>query len=77
MCIKVFKNNVKKAKNKDGILSYLKKSNECLEFVGDATIGLIIADYLYSQYPDKNEGDLTKYRTRIVRSKTLAFFAEK
>ena len=68
---------VKKAKNKDGILSYLKKSNECLEFVGDATIGLIIADYLYSQYPDKNEGDLTKYRTRIVRSKTLAFFAEK
>lgn len=59
------------------VQEYLKESNERLEFVGDSILGAVIADYLYEKYPDKNEGYLTKYRTRIVKSSTLSFFAEK
>lgn len=58
-------------------LDYMKESNERLEFVGDSILGAVIADYLFNKYPDKNEGYLTKYRTRIVKGKTLAYFAEK
>lgn len=59
------------------VLDYLKESNERLEFVGDSILGAVIADYLFTKYPSKDEGYLTKYRTRIVKSKTLSFFAEK
>ena len=59
------------------VQEYLKESNERLEFVGDSILGAVIADYLFKKYPEKNEGYLTKYRTRIVKSSTLSFFAEK
>lgn len=49
---------------------------ESLEFVGDAWLGAIAADYLYHRYPGQNEGFLTKLRTKIVCSKNLAKFAE-
>lgn len=74
----VHKSIQKLVKNSKGdVQDYLKESNERLEFVGDSILGAVIADYLYKKYPDKNEGYLTKYRTRIVKGKTLAFFAEK
>lgn len=47
-------------------------SNERLEFLGDAILGLVVAEALFSRYPDKDEGFLTKLRARLVNGKTLA-----
>lgn len=49
-----------------------KKSNERLEFLGDAVLELIISEYLFLKYPEKNEGDLTSFRAATVRTTTLA-----
>ncbi len=50
--------------------------NERLEFLGDAVLELIVTEYLYITYPDKNEGDLTSYRSALVNAVTLAGVAE-
>lgn len=47
-------------------------SNERLEFLGDAVLGLVVADELYAAYPDRDEGKLTELRTLLVRRDTLA-----
>lgn len=47
-------------------------SNERMEFLGDAVLELIVSDYLYAQYPDLPEGQLTNKRAQIVQTKTLA-----
>jgi ribonuclease-3 len=47
-------------------------SNERLEFLGDAVLGLIVADELFAGYPDQDEGKLTELRTHLVRRDTLA-----
>jgi len=41
-------------------------SNERLEFLGDAVIGLAVTSYLYKQYPDEDEGQLTKAKSVVV-----------
>lgn len=46
-------------------------SNERLEFLGDAILGAIIAEYLFKKYPAKPEGYLTELRSRIVRRETM------
>ncbi len=51
--------------------------NERLEFLGDAVLELVITDYLYKKYPEKNEGDLTAYRSALVNSVTISAAAEK
>ncbi len=51
--------------------------NERLEFLGDAVLELITTNYLYKNYPDKNEGDLTSYRAALVNAVTLSMVAEK
>ncbi len=48
-----------------------EKSNERLEFLGDALLSTIIAEYLFKKYPYKDEGFLTKMRAKIVRRSTL------
>ena len=53
------------------------KSNERLEFLGDAILNVIVTDYLYDRFPNENEGFLTKLRIKIVKGPTLAMFAEK
>jgi ribonuclease III len=50
-------------------------SNERLEFLGDVVFSLAVTDYLYTKYPEENEGFLTKIRIKIVKGQTLAFFA--
>jgi len=50
--------------------------NERLEFLGDAVLELIVTEYLYAKYPEKNEGDLTAYRSALVNAVTLATVAE-
>ena len=52
-------------------------SNERLEFVGDAVVGLLVAEYLYNLYPDADEGKLTKMRINIVSTKGLNHLATK
>jgi ribonuclease-3 len=51
--------------------------NERLEFLGDAVLELVVTDYLYRKYPEKNEGELTAFRSALVNSVTLAGVAEK
>jgi len=48
------------------------ESNERLEFLGDAVLGLIVADELFCAYPRLDEGKLTELRTQLVRRDTLA-----
>jgi len=52
------------------------ESNERLEFLGDAVIGLIIARDLYHDFPDLPEGKLTHLRAALVKRETLAHVAE-
>ncbi len=47
-------------------------SNERLEFLGDAILGLVVAEYLYQTHPDKPEGELTKLRAELVCEQSLA-----
>ena len=48
-----------------------KESNERLEYLGDAVLGLVVADYLFKKYPFKDEGFLTEIRSRIVSRDSL------
>ena len=50
-------------------------SNERLEFLGDAVLGLVIAEKLYLEYPQCSEGEMTKLRSALVRRDTLARIA--
>ena len=73
-----------KIKNKDYYIqalvhrSYLEGnnefgiSNERLEFLGDAVLNLIVAEFLYATYPEKDEGFLTKVRAKVVNRSALA-----
>ncbi|MDH5598478.1 MAG: ribonuclease III [Cyclobacteriaceae bacterium] len=48
-----------------------RDSNERLEYLGDAILGAIVADYLFKKYPRKSEGFLTEIRSRIVKRESL------
>jgi len=52
------------------------KSNERLEFLGDSIVGMVVAEYLYRNFPDRPEGDLTRMRADMVCEKSLAHIAE-
>ncbi len=49
-----------------------QESNERLEFLGDALLGLAVADELYQRFPDSPEGDLTQLRSALIQTETLA-----
>ena len=51
-------------------------SNERLEFLGDAVLGLVIAQKLYQDFAHYEEGKMTKLRAALVRRDTLANIAE-
>lgn len=51
--------------------------NEVLEFLGDSVLGLIIADFLCSAYPDLSEGELSKLKSAAASTSALDFFARK
>ena len=48
-----------------------KESYERLEYLGDAILGMIVAEYLYTKYPFKEEGFLTEIRSKIVNREAL------
>ena len=49
--------------------------NERLEFLGDAVLGLSVAEQLYRQFPDRSESDISKMRAGVVNSHALASVA--
>lgn len=49
-----------------------RESNQRLEFLGDAVVGLVVAEYLFKELPGKTEGQLTKIRAAIVCESSLA-----
>jgi ribonuclease-3 len=51
-------------------------SNERLEFFGDSVLGMVVCRYLYQQYPDLLEGELTKIKSSVVSRKTCADVSE-
>jgi ribonuclease-3 len=52
------------------------EDNERLEFLGDAVLDFVVGAYLYHKYPEMQEGDLTSLRAALVRTKSLAEFAQ-
>lgn len=55
---------------------YPLDDNERLEFLGDAILDFLIAEYLYHHYPEMPEGRLTNLRSALVRTERLAQFAQ-
>jgi ribonuclease III len=52
------------------------RDNERLEYLGDAVLQLITAEYLYKHHPGASEGELTQTRSAMVNTNTLALLAE-
>jgi len=52
------------------------QNNQRLEFLGDAVLDFIVGEYLYLNYPDRPEGELTKMRAAVVNEATLARVAQ-
>lgn len=52
--------------------SAAKKHNERLEFLGDAVLGLVIAQRVFEKFPNLPEGKLTRMRSNLVKGETLA-----
>lgn len=53
-----------------------REHNERLEFLGDAVLELAVTDWLFREFPDKTEGDLTAYRAALVNAVTLGEAAD-
>lgn len=53
----------------------LEDNNQRLEFVGDAIVGYIIAEYLFLTYPEKREGELSQIKSILVSGETFALAA--
>ena len=52
------------------------KSNERLEFLGDSILGMVVAEYLYRNFPNRPEGELTRMRADMVCETSLAAVAD-
>lgn len=50
--------------------------NERLEFLGDAVLEIVVTEYLFKNFPDTHEGDLTNWRASLVNSKMLAIVSK-
>jgi ribonuclease-3 len=53
-----------------------QEDNERLEFLGDAVLDFVVAGFLFDRFPEMDEGQLTMLRSALVRTKTLAGFAQ-
>lgn len=52
------------------------ESNERMEFLGDAVLNIIVTDFLYREYPDKEEGRMSKMKSLVVSSRVLGLCAD-
>ena len=53
------------------------KSNERLEFFGDAILGCVVCEYLFRNYPDDLEGELTKIKRAVVSRRVCAQISDR
>lgn len=53
------------------------RHNEVLEFLGDAVVGLVLADFFYSRWPDLSEGELSKLKSAAASAESLSRLARK
>lgn len=53
------------------------ESNERLEFLGDAVLDAVVAEYLFQKFPGNDEGYLTKLKSKLVNRQTLAYIGTK
>jgi ribonuclease III len=53
------------------------RDNEQLEFIGDAVLGMLVAEALYRRFPASREGDLTRMRSSLVSARNLAQVAQR
>ncbi len=53
------------------------RSNERLEFLGDAVLELVVSEHLFEKYPERPEGELTSFRAAVVRTSNLAKISRK
>ncbi len=51
--------------------------NEVMEFLGDSVLGLIVADFLWTNYPQLSEGELSKLKSAAASTSSLSYFAQK
>lgn len=63
--------------SKDTSVEGFKESNERLEYLGDAILGAVIAEYLFKKFPYKDEGFLTEIRSRLVNRESLNHLSRK
>lgn len=56
--------------------SYAPDHYERLEFLGDSILGCVIAKYLYKEFPELSEGELSRLRSNLVKESTLVLFAQ-
>ena len=57
--------------------SFGKDNNERLEFIGDGLVNAVVAELLFTQYPDLDEGSLSRLRSKLVSKEGLAILAER
>ena len=57
--------------------SYLRSSNERLEFLGDSVLDFVIVEYLFDKFPYKDEDFLTKLKIKLVNKKNLCYLGRK
>jgi len=80
---KIIKITLQNIKNREISPQKLKKGwvdlkdtcYERLEFLGDSVIRLTVAEYLYNRYPDKDEGFMTRLKTKIENGESLAYLS--
>lgn len=54
----------------------VKEHNERIEYLGDAVLELAVTNYLYHEFPETPEGELTAYRAALVNTQTLSMIAD-
>lgn len=68
---------LERALTHSSIKSNARPSNERMEFLGDAILGMVISEHLFGIFPESNEGDLTKIKSVVVSSPTLSLIVQK
>jgi ribonuclease III len=66
-----------KSTNADKPITGVTQNNERLEYLGDAVLGTVVAEYLFNKYPNSDEGFLTKMRSKIVKRNSLNKIGDK
>ena len=75
--LKLYKLSIKHSSVSEPDAFGKKESYERLEYLGDAYLGAVVAEYLYKKYPYKDEGFLTDIRSRLVNRESLNQLAKK